>query len=250
MSFFEQPATQALAVDLVGSKGCLLFFTQDLAITQTIAKEVDALFIWLGTPPGFTLMLFWRDDPRILDAGGWPHKGNVNGGWTIPGNNWIVVYRQEEYDRVLLHECIHALKWDWEMPEKPLKCWGLGDSAKVTPALFEAWTELYAEWLWCGWHNVPWEIQRAWQDKQAIQILARAPPSWSEDTNVFAYYVLKAALAPHMAFLWMFQNGVTADERGRVLCGLASPMLEYLRAAAGHTIPTDISLRMTIGAKN
>lgn len=240
--------TQAQAVDLVRSKGCLLFFTQDPIVTPKIAKEVDALFTWLGTPPGFTLMLFWRDDPRVLEADDWPHKGNVNGGWTMSGNNWIVVYRQEEYERVLLHECIHALEWDWEMPDKPLACWGLGDSAKIMPALFEAWTELYAEWLWCGWHNFSWEIQRKWQDRQAIQILARAATSktsWKEDTNVFAYYVLKAALAPHMAFLWTFQNGVTAEERGRVLCGLATPFLAHLRKVATETKPVALSLCMT-----
>lgn len=253
MSFLEHPDTRAQAVDLVRSKGCLLFFSQDDSIIHQIASEVDALFTWLGTPPGFTILLFWRNDPRFVTADDWPNKGNVNGGWTIPGNNWIIVYRQEEYDRVLLHECIHALKWDWEMPEKPLKCWDLGDHAKISPALFEAWTELYAEWLWCAWHNIPWETQRAWQDYQAMQILARAPSSWEEDTNVFAYYVLKAALAPHIAFLWAFQNGVTPEERMYVLCRLVTPELERLRKKAAKTTKEDFRLCMTtptISAKN
>ena len=163
-----------------------------------------------------------------------------------PLNPNVYIYRVEEYDRVLIHETIHAMKWDWEMPETPLPCWGLAQDAVVAPALFEAWTELYAEWLWCGWHDVPWEDQRAHQDDQAIQLLARAPSIWNEDTNLFAYYVLKAALAPHVAFLWVFGNGATPDERQRVLCGLVEPELRRLREVAAHTTPRALSMCMTV----
>ena len=223
-------------------------WTQDETMVERVAAEVDALLGWLGTPPGFTVHLWWRDDPRHIHATQWPTKREVNGGWAIPGIPKIYVYRTEEYDRVLLHETIHAMKWDWQMPERPLPCWGLTEDAVVMPALFEAWTELYAEWLWCGWHDVAWERQRAHQDDQATQLLARAPSPWSEDTNLFAYYVLKAALAPHVAFLWVFGNGATNEERHRVLCGLVEPALRRLRDIASRTPPRALSMRMTVSS--
>ncbi len=224
-------------------------YTQEPHTITDIAETTDALFTWLGVPRGFTIILFWRHDPRYIDANTWPSKRTVNGGWAVPGSSEITVYRAEEWDRVLLHESIHALEWDWHMPESPLPCWGLGADADVQPALFEAWTELYAEWLWCGWHNVPWEEQRAWQDQQAVQVLCRAPASWKENTNVFAYYVLKAALAPHTGFLWVFGNGSTDDERSAVLCGLVEPEMARLRDVASKTTPVSLSMRMTLDGK-
>jgi len=242
--FHARTDVKGYAVDLLGG-GVLILFTNQY--DPAIAKETDAILTWLGTPPGFTVNLWWRHDPRRIAANEWPSRRTVNGGWTYANSSSVIVYRSEEWDRVLIHEVIHALGWDWSMPSAPLKCWNLDETAQLQPALFEAWTELYAEWLWCGWHNIPWERQRAWQDEQAVQILARRKDtSWSEDTNVFAYYVLKAALAPHIAFVLCFGNGTTSEERSAVLCRLLSPELERLRGRAASTIPKDISLRMTL----
>ncbi len=231
----------------------LLFFATSHEKGAEIAAEIERLLSWLGVTRAFRIHLWWRDDPRELYDIAWPSRREVNGGWTTPGTSSIYVYRSEEWDRVVLHEMIHALEWDWKMPTRALPCWGLGDSAKVVPALFEAWTELLAEWLWCGWHADPtdttaeaWHIQRKWQDAQAIQILARAQnKTWDENTSVFAYYVLKAALAPHFPFLWMHRNGDSSEDRTRLLCELASPSLTVLREKAQQTLPTNISMRMT-----
>lgn len=225
-----------------------MFVTQDPSAVAAVAQQTNALFSWLGTPPGFTLILFWRDDPRNIAATEWPSRRTVNGGYTTPGSNTIIVYRQEEWDRVLIHETIHAMRWDWEVPPTPLPCWGLGPQARLSPHLFEAWTELYAEWLWCGWHKKSWAAQLDWMRTQAIQILARAAQSkkpWEENTNIFAYYILKAALAPHIGFLWCLQNGMTAEIRAHVLCDLVGEPLAALRAEAEHTTPLSISMRMT-----
>lgn len=240
----EDPKTESLAFELPNGRR-LLLLTHTPEEAPRIAEEVNALLEWLGVPTGFTVHLWWRDDPRRIEATEWPGKRTVNGGWAIPGQPNVYIYRSEEYDRVLLHETIHAMEWDWQMPETPLPCWGLGSEPTVQPALFEAWTELYAEWLWCGWHNQAWSRQREWQDYQAIQILARAPPRWSENTNIFAYYILKAALAPHIAFLWVFGNGITEQERQRVLCDLVEPELLRLRTEAAVAEPEALSMRMT-----
>ena len=245
--FLGKPQTHQIAFDLTcGST--LLLFTQGAANeSATVANETNRLLQWLGVPSGFCVFLVYREDPRWLRKNEWPTRRNVNGGWAVPGSNKVVVYRSEEWDRVLIHETIHAMRWDWNMPSKPLDCWGFDDHDKLSPHLFEAWTELYAEWLWCGWHNVPWEKQREWQDFQAMQILAREPENWNENTNIFAYYVLKAALAPHIAFLWTSGTNVSSTEQSYILCDLVSPRLHELRSKISQRV--DFSLRMTVTDK-
>lgn len=243
-NFVTSPETMHYAVDLTDG-GRLLFGTQDPRVIPAVAQETNALFKWLGVPTGFTLLLFWRDDPRSILANEWPSRRTVNGGFAVPNSNLITVYRSEEWDRVLLHEAIHALGWDWDVPPKVLPCWGLDPRSNLAPHLFEAWTELYAEWLYCGWHNKSWARQCAWQRNQALQVLARAPPIWNENTNIFAYYVLKTALAPHIAFLWSVSQRMSAEEREYIFCGLAGPALAELRATARTTRPKSISMRMS-----
>lgn len=215
---------------------------------QELATELGRLLGVLQPPRSFTTILWWRDDPRRLPADAWPTRREINGGWTVAGSSVICVYRAEEWTRVVLHEMIHALEWDWHMPyTKPLPCWGLPAGSRMMPAFFEAWTELLAEWLWCGFYGVDWRHQRAWQDMQARQILARrqgdfADTPWIENTSVFAYYVLKAALAPYMPTLWFH----VAQPTEAVLCDWTAEPLRRLREAGQQTSPAAISLRMTI----
>jgi hypothetical protein len=253
ISEFMQRAS-GTAYDTPSGHTLLLFATADeeSELGYRLAGELETMLSWLGVTRRFNVLLWWRDDPRRIEADEWPTKRNVNGGWTRAGSSTICVYRSEEWDRVVFHEMIHALEWDWKMPQAPLPCWGLGDASNTSPALFEAWTELYAEWLWSAWTGVSWARQRRWQNEQAVQILARHARrggTWDEDTSVFAYYILKAALAPHVEFLLLFQNGDSGDERQAVLCSLAAPELEKLRRTASRTMPRSISLRMTVVEK-
>jgi hypothetical protein len=205
------------------------------------------MLTWLGAPAGFQVFLFWRDDPRCAAADEPLTPANVNGGFAVPGVPQVFIYRSEEWDRVLFHECIHALGWDWHaFPVQP--CWKLSPHSVLMPTLFEAWTELFAEWLWCLWHAPPsdttgrtWQQQRRWQDAQAIQVLTRSTDVWNETTNVFAYYVLKAALAPHMTLLLMLDKEVNQLE----VCELAGAGIDRLRTTASRRHPRAMRLRMT-----
>ena len=241
----ENPATQGLKYSLL--QGSTLFLiTPEPSKGQSIAQEVNAILTWLGANKGFNIYLWYRDDPREIKANRWPTREQVNGGWTIVGTPNIVIYRSEEWQRVLIHEMIHAMKWDWKIGLTPAPCWKMNKTDKLNPHLFEAWTELYAEWLACAYYGKSWAKQREWQDFQATQILARSTHKWEEDTSIFAYYVLKAALAPHFEFLWVFGNGKTPQEKQYVMCGLVTPELDRLRALAKHTVPQDMSLRMSV----
>ena len=106
---------------------------------QEIAQQLSRMFSWMGVPRPITIVLWYIDVPRILKANEWPTAAHVNGGWTVPNTSTIFIYRQEEWDRVVFHELIHALGWDWQMPETPLACWNFPTNSTVYPHLFEAW---------------------------------------------------------------------------------------------------------------
>lgn len=249
--FMRLPTTVGTAVELAGGHTLLLFSDLSISAIQTAARDLEAMLEWMGTPRPFRVVLWWRTDPRRLSATEWPSRRTVNGGWTVSGSSTICIYRAEEWDRVVLHEMIHALEWDWQMPTTPAPCWGV-PAGQYSPALFEAWTEVLAEWFWCGWNAKPtdttgelWKRQRAWQEFQATQILARhsaqSPQQrWKENTSVFAYYILKTILAPYIAVLWFSQR-----ENKDWLCELVNTGLRRLEAAAKHTKPKSMSLRMT-----
>lgn len=240
-NYIEKQEVKAYAFDLQTAKATLYLWTHKDPLV--IADTVERLLLWLGVPEHFKVHLWMCNTPRKITATEWPSRLTVNGGWAIPNQPEIFVYREEEFERVILHESIHALGWDWPVGPKPPSCWNI--HGELAPHLFEAWTECYAEWLFCAWYNIPWKTQLAWQKTQALQILARAPSPWKEDTNVFAYYIVKAALSPHIEFLLPFQSGKTHEEKMFVLCELVSSAIQSLRDEAQHISPTEISLRMS-----
>lgn len=208
---------------------------------------------FLGAPAGFCVH-WWRiDKPRILEPNAFPTRAEVNGGWAYTGGNGVWIFRLEEWDRVLIHECVHALRWD-TLPSQTVKtCLEHSISGTLVDALFEAATEFLAEWFWCIIHSPSndftgstWSKQKEWQLIQTYQILARREPTWSEDTSVFAYYVLKTALAQDdEEFLLGWYSGTENPERW---CGCweANKTAFYNKALKyKHTVGQQISMRMT-----
>ncbi len=218
----------------------------------------------MNAPAGFSCYLFWNEIPKVLEEDEWPSRKNVNSGFTTPYSNEIFVYRAEEYQRVVIHETIHALGLDWNIStSSPLykrleSCWKLNNDSYLYPHLFEAWTELYSEWIYCVFFSkdndvlgVSWDCQRVWQDQQAVQILCRLKnistiksPTWKEDTNVFAYYVLKACLAPYISLLLLTKIGHSEEETLKILCTYVHKRLSELKASALKTMPKKIPLTM------
>lgn len=209
---------------------------------------------FLGCAKGFTVNWWKIPKPRIVLGGKFPTRAEVNGGWAFPGKNAVYIYRQEEWDRVLIHECIHALLWDIA-PVNGLKvCLESSlNNGVLMDALFEAATELNAEWLWTIIHSPDdddtgktWIKQTEWQKKQAYEIIARSENVWSEDTSVFAYYVLKAVLAQDMGEFLMEWLPGTANSTKWCEKWEANKNLYYEMAKQnGITVNKSISTRMT-----
>jgi hypothetical protein len=156
---------------------------------------------WMTTKTPVTWYWWDQDWPRVLPADAIPNKTHLNGGWAIPGVPEVHVYRREEAHKVMIHESIHALSLD--VPHRlidPIRVRFEADLGRsLWPHLGECFTELYAEWLWSVVTGRPWSEQLVCSEGQAAVIWKRIRGlTEAEDTNVFAYYILKWVLMQHI----------------------------------------------------
>lgn len=161
---------------------------------------------WMSSAKPITWWWWDQPWPRTLPADTDPGKDHVNGGWAVPGVPEVHVYRREEAHKVLIHECIHALLLDVTVTTEVRSQFDADLGRRLWPHLGEAYTELYAEWLWSiaaaaslSSARKAWDAQLRCSDGQAVAIWVRIHDSRvDEDTNVFAYYVLKWVLMQHL----------------------------------------------------
>lgn len=177
------------------------------AAVTPVLREALRLLRWMSRTTPITW--YWWDQPwmRYLPAGVRPGRDHINGGWAVPGTPEVHVYRREEALKVMLHEVIHGLGLDVAAAAvaEPRAQFERALGRKLWPHLGEAYTELFAEWLWSiaaarslADARRRWRAQRACAERQAAQVWARTRDSReAEDTNVFAYYVLKWVLMLH-----------------------------------------------------
>jgi hypothetical protein len=161
------------------------------------------LMTWMSRRP---VTWYWWDQPwkRVMPANEDPRKEHLNGGWAVPGVLEVHVYRREEAHKVMLHEMVHALGLDVKpVLVEPVRLrFEQLFGRQLWPHLGEAYTELFAEWLWCiaraaslGEATQLWSYQVECSTSQAAIVWARIRDATiDEDTNVFAYYVLKWVL--------------------------------------------------------
>lgn len=210
------------------------------------------LLAWMSKKP---IIWYWWDQPwpRVLPAGIEPGREHVNGGWAVPGIREVHVYRREEALKVLLHETIHALQLDVPPNEmEPVRRQferALG--RRLWPHLGEAFTELFAEWLWAiasaqslRDSRERWTYQLTCSETQAAEVWNRIHDSHAdEDTNVFAYYILKWVLMLHApATILAPDNRVSF---WFTWWRAAEPMLRHL--AGAYSEEREIRMGMTCG---
>jgi hypothetical protein len=213
------------------------------------------LMAWMSRRP---IVWYWWDQPwtREVPAHVDPGRDHVNGGWAIPGVLEVHVYRREEAHKVLLHESIHALGLDVPMGSvEPVRAQfeaALGRT--LWPHLGECFTELFAEWLWSiadaqslAAAAGRWRYQLTCSEHQAAAIWVRIRDATAaEDTNVFAYYILKWVLMQHS-----MQAILGPDHSVHSWFAwwqAARPRLEALAAAVADTEAKSMLLGMTCNA--
>lgn len=176
----------------------------------SLTKDLELglrLLAWMTCRTAVTWYWWDQDWVRQLPAAEEPRRDHLNGGWAVPGVPEVHVYRREEAHKVMLHETIHAISLDIPAPliEMQRTKFEAILGRRLWPHLNECFTELYAEWLWCiargrtkAAAKKNWADQLACSQDQAAAIWARIRSSTrDEDTNVFAYYILKWILMGH-----------------------------------------------------
>jgi hypothetical protein len=210
------------------------------------------LLAWLSPRP---VTWYWWDQPwvRRLPAGADPGRDHINGGWAVPGIPEVHVYRREEALKVMLHEAIHGLSLDVraEMIEPVRRVFEKTLGRRLWPHLGEAFTEFFAEWLWAiGRSQSLVEARRRWAAQmkcattQAGQVWARIRDSREdEDTNIFAYMILKWVLMAHSVDVLMDPNDTV--QHWFKWWTEKLPELESTARRVAHTESESIPLGMT-----
>ena len=157
----------------------------------------------------------------------------------------------------MLHETIHALGLD--VPNAlvdPVRGRFEGVlGRRLWPHLGEAFTELYAEWLYaiCSAKTKKqagalWSAQLTCSSKQAAQVWARIRDARAdEDTNVFAYYVLKWVLMQHLDSVLLAPTASVGYWFDWWLA--AKPALEVAAKGVGDSEGEELKMGMTCEAK-
>lgn len=175
-------------------------------------------------------------------------RTNANTGYATKCGS-IVVYRKEEWLKTLIHECFHSFNLDEGLD--------LSYDFGVPALLSEAFSEVWARIILCCLKSPSFasvkrnlERERKFSCAQCAKVLRHNGKTYAdvvrhtmqpytENTNIFAYYVL-GAVALHMSdALVPFE---TRGFRELLLQGYTSP--SFLRCM-GEAKPKDLSLRMT-----
>lgn len=217
-----------------------------------------SLLAWMSQ--GAPIVWYWWDQPwdRKLPAGEDPGRDHVNGGWAVPGIREVHTYRREEAHKVLLHESIHALLLDVPQAavEPVRRQFESAFGRRLWPHFGEAYTELFAEWLWsvAGARSLldarrRWAAQVGCAARQAAQVWARIRDSRTdEDTNVFAYYVMKWILlrdTEHLAVALVSPTHAVGSWWRWWLEGRAALEMAANHAAAAGTESQTLAMGMT-----
>ena len=223
---------------------------------SSVSRELVAglrIMAWMTHARPYVWFWWDQDWERVLPARVDPGREHVNGGWAVPRVPEVHVYRREEALKVMIHESVHALGLDVDTAAiEPIRSqFEAALGRRLWPHLGEAYTELFAEWLWAvaGARSEAgavrrWLAQRACAERQAAAVWVRIRDSREdEDTNVFAYYVLKWVLMRHLREA-LLQPSHAVQSWFSWFQGARSA-LDTLADAAAHTEALELRLGMT-----
>jgi hypothetical protein len=160
---------------------------------------------------------------KQLPARGLIGPSTLNTGYTI--GNQIVVYREEEWLKVFIHECMHLFLYDLELRDKSELLYPLFPISKHIQ-VNESYCELWARILNCCVISVMntssleqlLEKERKHSSEQLVKILRYMKltypelmdknTTYKEETNAFAYLVIPAILIqnPYQFVEWCNTN--------------------------------------------
>lgn len=199
-----------------------------LRLHKTIRRIVCLQKMYNG-PPLTIYFIPWEEPKRFpADRSSALSPPHINSAFTYPSSHTIIVYRQEEFPKVMLHEVLHNLPHNTEN-WTPTQLKSLYSSFHISTqgcskdmsrchtdlapneAIIETWAEIYH--LCFLYFENPMlqekelmfhilEIEKAWSIIQAKRILEWGPgwieqqgrAKWKENTHAYSYTVIRAAI--------------------------------------------------------
>ena len=150
----------------------------------------------------------------------------LNTGYTV--GNQIVVYREEEWLKVFIHECMHLFDYDSELRNKSELLYPLFPISKKIQ-INESYCEIWARLINCCvisvLNNVQLDLLLEKERKHSLQQMVNVlhymgikypqlmdkHTAYKENTNAFAYLVIPAILIqdPYLFVKWCKKNNKT-----------------------------------------
>ena len=163
----------------------------------------------------------------------------LNTGYTV--GNQIVVYREEEWLKVFIHECMHLFLYDLELRDKPNLLYSL---FPIHVQVNESYCEIWARILNCCVISVMnntyleqlLEKERKHSSEQLVKVLRYMKLTYpqlmdkntpyKEETNAFAYLVIPAILIQDP---YQFVEWCTTNNKNRLPIQNASAYVELIQ---------------------
>ena len=194
------------------SKICIRFFTivkDDCIRHYQIIMTILRFMLHYKPIPNINIDFLFTDVKKILPDNGIIGQDTLNTGYTI--GNKIVVYREEEWLKVFIHECMHLFEYDLRLRNKSKLIYRIFPVNKYIQ-LNESYCEIWARILNCCIISVVNDIpinklvdkESDFSMDQMTKILNYMKLSYEdlfnpeikfhENTNTFAYIVIAGIL--------------------------------------------------------
>lgn len=193
------------AVDL-GHGEVLFTFSSAKPLNRKIPESAAEIVRYLWpyrkcVDHSFAAEFFWCNAPKRLPPPGQVlEEDHVNTGYSFPCKS-LVVYRQQEWFKVFIHECFHYLGLDKGVSEKMhLDMFTIPIKVSIREAYCETWARLIQSDYLGGLAT-----ERNYAVANMVRVLrhmgltyadlwGERARNYAEETNVFAYVVLTAIL--------------------------------------------------------
>lgn len=176
---------------------------------------------------------------------------HINGAYTYTTESVVIVFRAEEFPKVMLHELIHHLpldtydEWPSDVLRSLAEAFGIGSTFPLNPneAVVEAWAELFHLSFIAYEYNWDFadllETECGWAKQQTARILKKQKTmgEWSETTQAYSYIVFRT--------IFLMHPGKFMECSGRI-AALAKMLVDGQKIVATFSAPPHDSLRMTV----
>jgi hypothetical protein len=187
---------------------------------------------------------------------------HINGGYTYHNGETIFIYRLEECTKVILHEILHHSKYDnqmlWNLNESQLYLKELKEifhidnitNLYINEAVVECFAILMQILLISFEFSIPLQklitIETEWSLQQSYKVLSyqntyESLNMWKENTNAFAYIVIKSIFLVHINDFLSLKSYNPLEIRNFLIKNKTLPLPKII-----PKIIEDSSLRMTV----